>query len=1135
MGTIDFKKFDAAKVSLEGSNLVEASAGTGKTYSIAILTLRLILEKEIPVKEILMVTFTKAAVAELETRIRRFVRMAYKYSLRNSADVNSDIAKLVESYDKARAQTILKEAVRQLDEMSILTIHSFCQNTLTEFAFETGQGYNVNLLENLSEVIGDEVKDFWRTEVGNTDRNDLEKMVNELQKYKIFKEWFRYFSLGIFSDALSNCIDNKFFINRIEGFDFSKSIAMQENEIQEKMISHIVANTTDFIVRINSYQAPRYTDKTRATYISKLDNPQVFLDFIIKTSAQSALAIFEEEIKYYNELKHKKDLTKMLFFEQLIHKALSSKTEIIKQRLQAKNQVSFDDLIQNLHRTIAVDKNENLIALLKERYKAVFVDEFQDTDKSQFEIFNTTFANEESILFYIGDPKQSIYGWRKADINTYFEARAKVKNVYTMNTNYRSTQRLVDGLNEVFSERNYQNEDCGRGVGLFHNEAGSSAEKQINYQEVAASATADNDCCYLNGLAEFPLTIYEGMQNKAAILPNVIDLVKDLLTNGTLGATEKSIPIKASDIAILVRTGFEGKEIKNALDDLGIPSVLIDESKIFTTPETTDILYILQAIQDLSSASICKALLSKLTGYNRKKIEILEINIHVTRFKKYQELFNTKGVYTSILAFFEEYYIRKNLLGNSAYVPSNGLKSYANLLQLSEALQRIQEERGYELTELIAFVKKAIEGDEIEGDEYRQRIESDEDAIQITTIHKSKGLQYNLVIAPYLDLEVKAKGAFSSFRNAAGDYCFEPNYNKPETYNENFIIQNEQENRRLIYVVLTRAKYQLYLFTQNKGSLGSILKGKNNTKAMVIKNYEFKNIIYKPQTKLVENMRFCEPTNFNLKDKNWCKMSFSFLNVPHSIMPKQFNRTNEGYDYFIFKELERGAHVGNLVHSIFENIDFADSENWQKTIDFNLKRYIPNKQELYSPQMNGFLNHILETTIKIPGSKPFNLKQISNSKKLNELEFDINISQMDLDKLYEIQTESVQFSFKNVDLYGILNGKIDLFFEHDNKYYILDWKSNYLGDAADDYTPEHLGEAMNENNYHLQYYIYTMATKRFLESKITNFDYDTQFGGVIYLFLRGVRADASTGIFTTKLTLDTVKKMEEAFHLKVYS
>jgi exodeoxyribonuclease V beta subunit len=116
--------------------------------------------------------------------------------------------------------------------------------------------------------------------------------------------------------------------------------------------------------------------------------------------------------------------------------------------------------------------------------------------------------------------------------------------------------------------------------------------------------------------------------------------------------------------------------------------------------------------------------------------------------------------------------------------------------------------------------------------------------------------------------------------------------------------------------------------------------------------------------------------------------------------------------------------------------------------------------------------------------------------------------------------------------YGIMNGSMDLFFEHDGKYYILDWKSNYLGDHVEDYAPELLVEAMSENNYHLQYHIYTLAAKRFLQSRLPDFDYERDFGGVLYLFVRGIRKDSVNGVFSAKLPLEKLAQLEAVFPLQ---
>lgn len=169
---------------------------------------------------------------------------------------------------------------------------------------------------------------------------------------------------------------------------------------------------------------------------------------------------------------------------------------------------------------------------------------------------------------------------------------------------------------------------------------------------------------------------------------------------------------------------------------------------------------------------------------------------------------------------------------------------------------------------------------------------------------------------------------------------------------------------------------------------------------------------------------------------------------------------------------------------------------------------------------------ILNAEIAISGEKII-LNKISNAQKCNELEFDLNLNEFQVSKLAELSNDTIEIHTSNVGkLYGVLNGLMDLFFEYNGKYYILDWKSNYLGDDLNDYTPDKLNEAMNENNYHLQYLIYTYAAKKFLEFKIKDFDYEKQFGGVIYLFLRGVRKASDNGIFTSKPSLDEINHLD---------
>ena len=233
------------------------------------------------------------------------------------------------------------------------------------------------------------------------------------------------------------------------------------------------------------------------------------------------------------------------------------------------------------------------------------------------------------------------------------------------------------------------------------------------------------------------------------------------------------------------------------------------------------------------------------------------------------------------------------------------------------------------------------------------------------------------------------------------------------------------------------------------------------------------------------------------------------------------------YDEFIFNQLKRGANTGNLLHHIFERIDFTDSQRWQQVIENALKRYISNPPLEYSSQLTILLHHVTEATLNVAGTS-FQLKELQWDKKLNELEFDFNVALFNPDAVSRLSTPELPIQIKYAkELEGIMNGKIDLFFEHGGKYYILDWKSNFLGDRPSDYSKENVKAAMSESNYHLQYLVYTLAVKKYCQLRVPGFDYDSHFGGVIYLFVRGIRKDKDQGIFAYKPPRALIDELEE--------
>ncbi|MGI8634827.1 MAG: hypothetical protein ACR2KZ_05430, partial [Segetibacter sp.] len=200
---------------------------------------------------------------------------------------------------------------------------------------------------------------------------------------------------------------------------------------------------------------------------------------------------------------------------------------------------------------------------------------------------------------------------------------------------------------------------------------------------------------------------------------------------------------------------------------------------------------------------------------------------------------------------------------------------------------------------------------------------------------------------------------------------------------------------------------------------------------------------------------------------------------------------------------------------------------WNYTVQDALKKFAPKHREEYASMLMELLQHVTATKIEVAG-QGFSLAEVPAEKRLNELEFDFNVPVFNPADLIDIEDENTSVNIKfNYELEGIMNGKMDMFFEHKGKYYILDWKSNFLGDSLNYYEKQLLPEAMSENNYHLQYLLYTIAAKKYLESRLPDFDYEKHFGGVIYLFVRGVRKGADTGIFTCRPAIEKINAMEK--------
>ena len=1112
------KKFDAINVQLKGTNLIEASAGTGKTYSIAILVLRLILEKRIPIKEILMVTYTKAAVAELQERIRRFVRDAYKYS--NGEEIaDKTIMSIVDNFkvvndesDEFSAKEYLRAAVLLLDETSVLTIHSFCQQSLTEFAFETKQIFGAEAQINFTAQINDEVNKFWRKYVTSIPAVILKPLLESGLSIKTLNELVTAHFGG--KNFYSYSSDNDYYFSKTE-YDRWENGLLEINKNRCEIISGVEeffkSNKEDIRKRCESNK------NAISSFLDRIDDPEDFVRVVQeKVKMPYVIKLFPDLIVFANEIQELDSAEEKIITDikdRVFCLAISLVYEGVEVYKKQNNFYSFDDMILNLHAALMSEEKHKLITALQIKYQAVFVDEFQDTDKLQYEIFREAFM-KNSIVFFIGDPKQSIYTFRNADINTYFDARNYVDNIYGMNTNFRSTDIYTKGLNSFFGIDD-----------PFHF---NGCKEELKYIPVEAPPEKAYKLLKHRANADKPFSLLK-FKKKEDIFSAVAGLVNTLLDGDRYSICEdgNERPIVPSDIGILVRGKEDGKKIKSQIAAKGIPAVTVDEQKVLQTEQANFLYYLLLAMDNFSLQNINQALLNPITGICSSQLINLSEEKCVELFKQYRSKWDEDGLYSALMSFAADFDIRRRLANMRN---EGGERMLTNFFQLIELLHKIQTGKNFSNAETINWLKRAIAGADIDGDEFAQRIESDEEAVNIVTIHKSKGLAYNIVILPGLDFKpFRKKGKLVDFRNDKGKYISKYENLLTEEEEDWFIEQEEQDNRRLIYVATTRAVFKCFIF-KNNDSDTSITHFLNLPEEQMDKlepshfNNDFhyiKNKNNKPQVISVAR-------NFKLHKNFWQRTSYSNLSAPHNINAKERkNRFSNEYDEFIFKNLAAGKHTGNMLHFIFENLHFSKPEKWEQTIVEAANKFYPGQDDLFYNNLNQLPEEVLNTGIT-DGQNSFLLKDVLFQKRIPEFEFDFPIPIINSSLLNNLSENDLLINVRTItELEGMMNGKIDLFFEHNEKFYVLDWKSNFLGDSIKDYAPEKLNDAMNENNYHLQYLIYTIAIIKFIKTRKKDFNYEKDFGGVIYLFVRGMRKEKLNGIFFTKPSEELINKLQD--------
>ncbi|QXI15057.1 exodeoxyribonuclease V subunit beta [Pseudomonas hamedanensis] len=1200
---------------LRGSQLIEASAGTGKTFTISALYLRLILGhggeassfgRELLPPQILVVTFTDAATKELRERIRTRLAEAARFFRDETPAPDGLIAELRGQFDPQQwpgCANRLDIAAQWMDEAAVSTIHSWCQRMLREHAFDSGSLFTQSLETDHSDLLGEVLRDYWRLfcypmqgDALNWVRSnwggpaallprvrglfasardsDEDKTPSELidacllerraalSELKMpWRQWADELLAICHQGVASKTVDGRKMQARYFEPWFEKLKAWAEDEALEQLDigTGFSRLTPDGMAEAWKGQAPNHPGLDAMPGLkSSLDALPTPDAAVLQHAAKWVGARFEEEKRRRAEM-------------------------------------GFDDMLLRLDAALQSEGGERLATLIREQFPVALIDEFQDTDPVQYRIFEGIYRIEENSpdtgLFLIGDPKQAIYAFRGADIYTYLRARqATAGRLHTLGTNFRSSHGMVKAVNHVFERA--ESREQGRGAFLFRENNGKNpvpflavdSQGRKEKLQIAGKDLAALNVWLLS--SDQPLSGAVYRQQLAAACASEITALLNGGQRGRAGFVRDgndSVGLRPSDIAILVRDGKEAQAVRSELAARGVRSVyLSDKDSVFASQEAHDLLSWLKACAEpdverlLKAALACITLNLPLAELERLNQDELVWEARVMQFRGYRDIWRKQGVLPMLRRLLHDFHLPQTLMARS-----DGERVLTNLLHLSELMQQAAAELDGEqalirhLAELLALSGQA-------GEEQILRLESDEQLVKVVTIHKSKGLEYPLVFLPFVCSAKPVDGSRLPlhYHDATGTAQVSL---KPTA---ELIAQADEErlaeDLRLLYVALTRAQHACWL------GVADLKRGNNNSSVLHLSALGYllgggaslgesaglgrwlRDLQQDCPVIAIDEMP--PPTDEHYQparseavlsatllpkrkaSENWWIASYSALRISDILSSGSDEAPDSPQAQKLFDDerldpdapreimaggadihrFPRGPNPGTFLHGLLEWAGSDDSfvVTREALEDAVARRCNLRGWEGWITTLSDWLQHLLKSPLPIAdGQPPVILEQLRQYRV--EMEFWFASHKVDvlkLDELVRQQTHNgvARVAAEPVQLNGMFKGFIDLTFEHHGRYYVADYKSNWLGVDDLAYTRPAMEQSILDNRYDLQYVLYLLALHRQLKARLPDYDYDRHVGGALYLFLRGTRAD-SRGVYFTRPPRELIERLDRMF------
>ena len=1173
---------------LEGVQLIEASAGTGKTYTLATLVTRLVVERGLRIGQILAVTFTEAATQELRKRIRARLQLTLDLLDAAAGEDESAEARLTRELLQAHRarghegdqalRRRLRQATLDIDLAAIFTIHGFCARVLREHALESGHGFDApTLLGNDRDLRAELAADLWRAHAQQpVDADDLaalwpgpDALADDL-RLLLRERVLRPAQAPLPPDAQPALDDAAAALVQAIERDADDARAAIAAAFDNKVLHGGRAKRPSFdkaFAELADGRGARQWPRGERLHVDKL-LPGKLLGFCYdeKRERVPTSPLFDA-LQTWVEADERMQRYCAARRANLLHR-LRDDARIRLATLKRQRRVqTYDDLIDGVADALAQDRAGALAAALRKQYAVALVDEFQDTDARQWAIFERVFgaASGDPALFLIGDPKQAIYGFRGGDVHTYLAAGEHAERAPPLSQNFRSRPGVLAAIAALYANA---------GDAAF-------ADARIEFLRVEAGGKRD-DGDFLRDQHPAPaLTVWQApatgefdAQDKPTRWP--AEQARSLATRACVAAIHRVLadarsgraqidgtPVQPGDIAVLVRWHREATRMQQALALAGIAAVAAGKQSLFATGEAHEMHALLLALlHSGDDGRLRTALSTVLVGMDAPGIDALERDAGAHRDWQQRALgWRERLLRGGPLALASELCAAngERLLGLL-----DGERRISNYLQLAELLQEA-EAGTLGLHGLVDWLGHRIATADADDETQLLRLESDARCVQIVTLHKSKGLEYPLVFLPFVGIGRKASspGRCCVVHDADDGRGLQWKLAAADTWDAaKAAWQGEQhaEDARLLYVGLTRAEHALWIATgdfhaSDRTPLAAMLRDRKAlAEAGVVFDVAEPPLVLErlPVESAVPLPAARRATRKLASD--WWVYSFSQLakadagSETASIATVPVSGGNDepeaGEDAPVdagFDPRFAGNRYGVALHAALEVADFAAWRAWQAGNPAPAGEAAGISAALraqgYASEMLddgiALTTQLIGHTLGVAMPEGTRLCDVPADEHRAEIEFQFALQPTRTEALlallhaHGIVRERQGFGVRQT-LEGLMTGLIDLTYRHDGKWYVLDYKSNRLPG----YDAAHLAQAMAHGEYDLQALIYTLALHRWLRFRLGDrYDYARDFGGIRYLFCRGLDAGSSTspGIHAQRFAPELVHALDALF------